>query len=79
MDPYEKLLKTIRYEGARGKRKGPFELVQMTSGNTLSIDGQELDSEDLYFMSGLELKKDDYVLITQISDEKFVVIGKVVV
>lgn len=79
MDPYEKLIKTIRQEGERGNNKSPFKLVQMTSSNTLSIDGQEFDSEDLYFMSGLELKKDDYVLITQISDEKFVVIGKVVV
>lgn len=79
MDPYEKMLKTIRHEGSRGKCKSPFELVQMTSSNTLTIDGMELDGDDLYFMNGLELKKDDYVLITRISDERFVVLGKVVV
>lgn len=79
MDPYEKLIKTIRQEGERGKRKSAMELAQMTSSNTLMLDGMELDSDDLYFMSGLSLKKDDWVLITRISDEKFVVIGKVVV
>lgn len=79
MDAYEKILKTIREESAKGEKESPFHIVQMTSSSTLSIDGMELDGDDLYFMSGLELKKDDYVLITRISDERFVVIGKVVV
>ena len=79
MDAYGKILKTIREESTKAEKKSPFQLVQMTSSNTLSIDGAEFDSDDLYFMSGLELKKDDYVLITRINEERFVVLGKVVV
>ena len=85
MNCYEKLIKTMRSEASRYQVKFPVKIAVMTSPTTCKYGNMELDSDDLLFAEHLthEVKKTilengDRVLITQISEERFAVIEKMV-
>lgn len=79
MDPYEKIIKTIRKESNRGM-SNPIMIGQMISAKTLKIKGMngELDEDDLYFLDGVIVRNGDNVLVARVTKDKFCVIGKVV-
>lgn len=107
MNGYEKLIMTIRKEGARNNPPSIF-IGEMTSKNECAIGSLSLDKEDLLFAEHLTkkivseidikaddkkvsktgindkskyiepLKKGDKVLLYKVSEEKYVVIERVV-
>lgn len=79
MDPYEKIIKTIRKESNRGM-SNPIMIGQMISAKTLKIKGMngELDEDDLFFLDGVIVRNGDNVLVARVTKDKFCVIGKVV-
>ena len=80
MDPYEKIIKTIRKESNRGM-SNPIMIGQMISSKTLKIKGMngELDEDDLFYLDGVIVRNGDNVLVARVTKDKFCVIGKVVV
>lgn len=78
MDPYEKIIKTIRQESGRNKKK-QLCIAEMTGTDTCIANGNDLDSDDFRvseFLVG-NLKKGDEVLACKINDE-YILISKVV-
>lgn len=85
MNSYEKLIMTMRLEANRNRVKYPIKVAVMTSPTSCQYGNMELDSDDLLFAEHLtheeyktRLNKGDRVLITQISEDKFAVIEKIV-
>lgn len=80
MNPYEKIINTMRKEAGRIKRTSDIRMCEMTSGTTCEIDGIELDAEDLIINADLKgkLKQGDKVLMTRVSEDTYAIITKVV-
>lgn len=79
MTGYEKLLMIIRKQGERAQVNAP-ELAEMLSDCSLKIRELVLEKEDLLCADHLEgkLRKGDIVLIQRISEEKYVIIERVI-
>ncbi len=79
MNGYEKLIKTIRAEANRDK-KDVLQLGTMTAKKECTVGSIELDEDDLLVAEHLsgELAKGDTVLVARISEDKFIIIEKVV-
>lgn len=78
MNGYEKIINTMRKEATKGAKPFPIKLGTMTSSATCALGQLELDSDDFYVADHLELEEDDLVIVAQVSDEKFVIMEKVV-
>lgn len=76
MDAYEKIIKTMREEGNRNPSPVP-KLATMTGSRSCKLGTMELTEEDLLFCVG-NLEAGDRVVIYRISNDKFVIIAKVV-
>ncbi len=76
MDAYEKLIKTMREEGNRNPSPVP-KLATMTGSRSCKLGTMELEADDLLFCVG-NLKEGDRVVVCRISNDKYVVLGKVV-
>lgn len=76
MDAYEKIIKTMREEGNRNPSPVP-KLATMTGSRSCKLGTMELTEEDLLFCVS-NLKAGDRVVVYRISNEKFVIIAKVV-
>lgn len=79
MTGYEKLLTVIRKQGKQAQVNTP-ELAEMLSDCSLKIRELVLEKEDLLCADHLEgkLRKGDIVLIQRISEEKYVIIERVI-
>ena len=79
MTGYEKLLIEMRKQAEKVKGSVP-ELAEMLSESSLRIRDLVLYKEDLLCADHLEgkLKKGDLVLIQRISEEKYVIIERVI-
>lgn len=79
MDGYERLLKIMRYEGAK-KNPPVLTLGEMTGSRSCRIGFLELDADDLYIAEHLlkTAKKGDLVVTYRLSDQKYVILEKVV-
>lgn len=77
MDGYEKILKVVR---SQNKINTGMIMGKMLESNKCKVGSIELDDDDLLFNEQLvgKLKKGDTVLIYRLSDEKYVIIAKVV-
>ena len=63
MNPYEKLIKTMRQEAANGVTPASYGLATMTGADSLTYNGMEFESEDCLFADHLlekRLKKLDF-------------------
>lgn len=78
MNAYEKLIKTMRSEADRKNDPYPLKIATMTASDSCMLGSLELDSDDLLIASHLSLSEGDQVVISQISEELFVIIEKVV-
>ncbi len=76
MDAYEKIIKTMREEGNRNPSPVP-KLATMTGSRSCKLGTMELTEEDLLFCV-TNLKAGDRVVVYRISNEKFLIIAKVV-
>ena len=75
MNAYEKIIKTMRAEG--NKNPAPvLQLATMTSERSCKLGTMELDADDLLFCVYAEAG--DRVVIYRISNDKYVVLGRVV-
>lgn len=79
MDGFEKLVKTIREEGAR---YNPYSLClgEMTGKRTCRTGSLALDPDDLLVAEHLKgkLEKGDTVVLYHISEDSYVILEKVV-
>ena len=80
MNPYEKIINTMRKEARRIERTSDIRMCEMTSGTTCEMDGVELDAEDLIINADLKgkLKQGDKVLMTRVSENTYAILAKVV-
>ena len=76
MDAYEKIIKTMRDEGNRNPAP-VLQLATMTGSRSCKLGTMELDADDLLFCAG-NLKAGDKVVVYRISEEKYILIAKVV-
>lgn len=76
MDAYEKIIKTMRDEGNRNPAP-VLQLATMTGSRSCKLGTMELDADDLLSCVG-NLKAGDRVVIYRISNDKYVILGKVV-
>ena len=77
MNPYEKIINTMRKEAGRIERTSDIRMCEMTSGE---IDGIELDADDLVVNADLKgkLKRGDKVLMARVSEDTYAILMKVV-
>ena len=68
MNPYEKLIKTMRQEAANGVESASFGLATMTGAKSLTYNGMEFDDDDCLFADHL-LKKRVNKLDFKINDD----------
>lgn len=80
MNPYEKIINTMRKEAGKAERTSDIRMCEMTSGTTCEMDGVELDAEDLIINADLKgkLKQGDKVLMTRVSEDTYAILTKVV-
>lgn len=76
MDAYEKIIKTMREEGRRNPSPVP-QLATMTGARTCKLGTLDLDEDDLLFCVN-NLEAGDRVVVYRITNDKFVIIAKVV-
>ena len=76
MDAYEKIIKTMREEGNRTPSPVP-KLATMTGSRSCKLGTMDLDEDDLLFCVR-NLEVGDKVVVYRISNDKFVIIAKVV-
>lgn len=82
MDPYEKIINTIRNEARRDKSKQLY-IGDMTGPTTCVLNGLNLDTDDFLMPERLvdKLKAGDEVLVCKVKsgeNETFVIVDKVV-
>ncbi len=77
MNPYEKIIKTMREQGKKNSPEGII-LAKMESAQSCIFGNDALQKEDLYIADGLSLKKGDTVAMCQVSEERFLILAKVV-
>ena len=80
MNPYEKIINTMRKEAGRIERTSDIRMCERTSGTTCEIDGIELDADDLVVNADLKgkLKRGDKVLMARVSEDTYAILMKVV-
>lgn len=78
MNEYEKMISVIRREAKRGVKFYQPKLATMTSRTTCTAGELDLDEEDLQKAENLELKKGDDVLVIQVTENKWIILCKVV-
>lgn len=80
MNAYERMIKVMRDEANRNDSGYPIKLAVMLSPTECRYGALDLDSEDLMIAERLdgELEEGDVVLITQISDNMYAIMEKVV-
>lgn len=76
MDSYERLLKIMQHQGKKGNNTG-LQMARVVQDQVLCNE-LKLDPEDYYIADGLVLNDGDMVLVYQISDDKYIIICKVV-
>lgn len=76
MNSYERLLKIMQYQGKKGNNTG-LQMARVVQDQVLCNE-LKLDPEDYYIADGLVLNDGDMVLVYQISDDKYIIICKVV-
>lgn len=57
MNPYEKIIKTMRNEANNGVEKSSFGLAVMTGADSLTYNGMEFEAEDCLFADHLLEKR----------------------
>ena len=79
MNPYEEILEIMVEQGAKRNQKG-LELAQMLSENSCKLRKLNVYKEDLLCASHLvgSLQKGDTVLLQRISEEKYVIVERVI-
>lgn len=78
MNGYEKIISRMRSEGMAYNPSG-MELGTMLSDGSVSIGELKLDTEDYKKLGSVgTLKKDDTVLVYPLSEELYIIVGKVV-
>ena len=76
MDAYEKIIKTMREEGNRDPQPVP-KLATMTGERTCKLGTLDLVEDDLLFCVR-NLEAGDKVVVYRITNDKYVIIAKVV-
>ena len=76
MNSYERLLKIMQRQGKKGNNTG-LQMARVVQDQVLCNE-LKLDPEDYYIADGLVLNDGDMVLVYQISDDKYIIICKVV-
>ena len=76
MNSYERLLKIMQHQGKKGNNTG-LQMASVVQDQVLCNE-LKLDPEDYYIADGLVLNDGDMVLVYQISDDKYIIICKVV-
>lgn len=78
MNGYERMLEIMRKQGKKDNAAGLQFAVVQESG-AVKLKGLTLEKDDYYVMENMsELNKGDMVIIYQISDSRYIIIGKVV-
>jgi hypothetical protein len=76
VNSYERLLKIMRHQGKKGNNTG-LQMARVVQDQVLCNE-LKLDPEDYYIADGLVLNDGDMVLVYQISDDRYIIICKVV-
>lgn len=76
MNSYERLLRIMRHQGKKANNTG-LQMARVVQDQVLCNE-LKLDPEDYYIADGLVLNDGDMVLAYQISDDKYIIICKVV-
>ena len=76
MNSYERLLKIMQHQGKIGNNTG-LQMARVVQDQVLCNE-LKLDPEDYYIADGLVINDGDMVLVYQISDDKYIIICKVV-
>ena len=76
MDAYEKIIKTMREEGNRDPSPVP-KLATMTGERSCKLGTLNLNEDDLLFCVN-NLEAGDKVVVYRITNDKYVIIAKVV-
>ncbi len=77
MNAYEKIIKRMRSEGGKNTVY-PLKLGEVLSGKKISLGNIKLDSSLYVLLDSVgNISKGDTVLIAALSDEEYVVLGKV--
>ena len=78
MNGYEKLILQMRNEG-KGNEDTLMQLGEVLSKGRIQVGELKLDTDDYRMLESVgELQKGDIVLLCQVSEEEFIVIGKVI-
>lgn len=79
MNGIDKLFMVMQSEGAKGNTPG-LTLATMTAAKKCSISGIEFDADELLFSSHIvnSLQSGDTVVCYPISDDKYLILAKVV-
>lgn len=77
MNGYEKLIQVMRKEAERNKNITMC-IGEMTGRYTCKVKEMDLDADDLMIAAGLELEAGDEVLVTRVTEDKYIIIAKVV-
>ena len=78
MNGYERMLEIMRKQGRKDNAAG-LQLAVVQESGAVKLKGMTLEKDDYYVMEHMsELNKGDMVIIYQISDSRYIIIGKVV-
>lgn len=76
INPYEKIIMLMRKQ-AEQTVPSSFTTGKMLNSTKCQIGDLKLTKDELLYLDGLSLSKDDIVLVAMV-DEQYIVIGKVV-